>query len=76
MSELGPLEDPRYKKRRLDWDVRGVIAILLVLGTFSYAGVQLLVTGNPSTDIPLWMPTLTGTVIAFYFGGRMNGGSK
>ena len=75
MTDLGPAEDSRFKRRRLDWDIRGVLAVLSLLGTFGYAVAQMIMSGSVSAEVPPWMPTITGTVIAFYFGGRSSNGN-
>lgn len=64
-------EDPRFKHRRVDWDVRGILAILAVLGAFSLAFTQL--TLDLGSDIPAWAATLVGAVAGFYFGSRGGG---
>ena len=66
-------EDPRFKHRRIDWDVRGILAVLAVLGAFGLAGAQL--AQGLSADIPAWAATLVGAVAGFYFGSR-GGGSN
>ena len=77
MSELNSSgEDPRFRHRRLDWDIRGVLAVMSLFGTFGYAIAVMVISGNYTVEIPPWMPTITGTVVAFYFGGRSNGGSQ
>lgn len=76
LSDLGPAEDSRFKHRRLDWDIRGVLAVLSLVGTFGYAVTLMVLSGNYSIEIPPWMPTITGTVVAFYFGGRSGNGSN
>jgi uncharacterized protein YcfJ len=65
-------EDPRFKHRRIDWDVRGILAILAVIGAFGLAGAQLFL--GLGSDIPAWAATLVGAVAGFYFGSR--GGSN
>lgn len=60
-------------RRRLDLDVRGVLAVLSLIGVFTLAFVQLL--GNRGTaDVPAWATTVVGAVIGFYFGGRTGNG--
>ena len=58
----------RLKRRRVDWDVRGILALLALIGAFAIATVQL-VQGH-TADIPAWMATTVGAVVGFYFGGR------
>lgn len=61
-------EDPRFKHRRVDWDVRGILAVLSVVGAFGLAVAQLYL--KMSSDIPAWAATLVGAVAGFYFGSR------
>lgn len=61
-------EDPRFKHRRVDWDVRGILAVLSVIGAFGLASAQLFL--QLSADIPAWAATLVGAVAGFYFGSR------
>lgn len=60
-------------KRRLDLDVRGVLAILALMGAFTLAFVQLL-TRAGTADIPAWAATTVGAIVGFYFGGRGSNG--
>ena len=66
-------EDPRFKHRRVDWDVRGILAVLATLGAFGLAGAQL--AGGHTADIPAWAATLVGAVAGFYFGSRGGNGN-
>lgn len=66
-------EDPRFKHRRVDWDVRGILAVLAVIGAFGLAGAQLAL--DLTSDIPAWAATLVGAVAGFYFGSRGGGGN-
>ena len=67
-------EDPRFKHRRLDWDIKGVLAILAMFGAF---GIQItLIIGGSSSDMPPWVVGLVSAVVAFYFGSRGNGGAR
>lgn len=58
----------RAPHRRLDLDVRGVLAILALVGAFAMAFVQLL--RGSTADIPAWAATTVGAIVGFYFGGR------
>ncbi len=64
------------RRRRLDLDVRGILAILALIGAFTLAFVQLLysATGPHTADIPAWAATTVGAIVGFYFGGRGSGG--
>lgn len=62
-------------KGRIDWDVRGIIAVFAIVGAFGLAAAQLFLRGD--ANIPTWAATMVGAVIGFYFGGRAtNGHSK
>jgi hypothetical protein len=60
------------KRRRVDWDVRGILALLALLGAFGLAFAQLVTHGD--ANIPAWAATTVGAIVGFYFGGR--GGSN
>lgn len=62
----------RFKRRRVDWDVRGILATLALLGAFTLAFVQL--AKGIDANIPAWAATTVGAIVGFYFGGR--GGSN
>lgn len=62
-------------RRRIDWDVRGIIAIMAVVGAFGLAFVQLLTQDSQGANIPSWAATLVGGIAGFYFGSR-GGGSN
>lgn len=62
----------RLQRRRIDWDVRGIIAILALIGTFTLAGAQLLL--GHSADIPAWAAALVATVTTYYFVSRGSNG--
>ena len=64
-------EDPRFKHRRLDWDVKGVLAIMAVLGAFAIQGV--LIATHDTNGMPPWTVGLVSAIVAFYFGARGNG---
>lgn len=48
------------------WDMRGIIALLVVLGTGVY---QLVIALNygPEAEVPIWMGTTIGMVVVYYF---------
>ena len=69
-----------------DLDVRGLLAILSLVGAFLLSGLQLMVvmmTPNieftsvsdivQSTTIPAWAAAITAGVAGFYFGSRAGG---
>jgi hypothetical protein len=58
----------RFGRRRVDWDVRGLLALLALLGAFALAFAQLVYRGD--ANIPAWAATTVGAVVGFYFGGR------
>ena len=58
-------------QHRLDWDVRGIIAVLSVLGVFSLAGLKLVIYGD--AEVPAWAVAITVSVNTFYFATRQNG---
>ena len=58
----------RLRRRRVDWDVRGILAILALLGAFAIAFVQLII--RQDANIPAWAATTVGAIVGFYFGGR------
>lgn len=58
----------RLKRRRVDWDVRGILALLALLGAFGMAFAQLAARGD--ANIPAWAATTVGAIVGFYFGGR------
>jgi hypothetical protein len=61
-------------RRRIDWDVRGILAILALVGAFALAFVQLVFTPDKSAEIPAWAAAVVSGVTGFYFGSR--GGSS
>jgi len=64
------------EKARIDWDVRGILAILAVVGAFSLAFVQLLFAPVASAEIPAWAAAVVSGVTGFYFGSRSSGGES
>ncbi len=69
--EQGRRAADHLRRSRLDLDVRGIIAILAMLGAFGLAFV-LLLDGKPP-DIPAWAATTVGAIVGFYFGSRGGG---
>jgi len=73
------------KKGGFDLDVRGLLAILSLVGAFLLSGLQLLMiyASNvelkdvsdvvQSTTIPAWAAAITAGVAGFYFGSRAGG---
>lgn len=57
--------------RRIDWDVRGIIALISITAAFVIAGLQLTFKGD--ANIPAWAATLVGGITGFYFGSRGGG---
>jgi len=67
-NEAAKRHTERFGRRRVDWDVRGILALLALLGAFSLAFAQL-VRGDDA-NIPAWAATTVGAIVGFYFGGR------
>lgn len=63
----------RLFRRRIDWDVRGILAILSLLGAFALAFTQLIVSPEHSAEIPAWAAAIVAGVTGFYFGSRGGG---
>ena len=61
----------RLYRRRIDWDVRGILAIFAVIGAFALQAVMI-VRGDAG-DMPPWVVGLVSAIIAFYFGSRSSG---
>lgn len=59
------------RRRRFDLDVRGVLALIVVLGLFGIAFIQL-AQGQP-INIPTELWTFGGLVIGYYFASRVSG---
>lgn len=60
------------RRRTLDLDVRGMLAILAVLCSFGLAFAQLFLQGN--ADIPAWAAAVVTGIAGFYFGSRGSNG--
>lgn len=67
-SDAAARHTERLGRRRVDWDVRGILALLALLGAFSLAFAQLVRGGD--ANIPAWAATTVGAIVGFYFGGR------
>jgi len=70
---MGDMDGPKTSntsgpRTRIDWDVRGILAILSLLGAFSLAGVQMI--QGLTADIPAWAAAVVSGVMGFYFGSR------
>lgn len=55
--------------RREGWEVRGVLALLVVLLTFGLAYIQV-IKGASETLIPPWAGVILGSVVSTYFMAR------
>lgn len=64
------MSDPGPPRKVLDLDVRGVLAILAIIGTFTLSFVQLLFTELQSAEIPAWAAAIVASITGFYFGSR------
>jgi len=65
----------QLSRRRIDWDVRGILALLALLGAFAMAGAQLY--RGDTADIPAWAATTVGAIVGFYYGGgRSSNGDR
>lgn len=67
-SDAAARHTARFKRRRVDWDVRGILALLALVGAFGMAFAQLAYRGD--ANIPAWAATTVGAIVGFYFGGR------
>jgi hypothetical protein len=54
---------------RRDYELRGPLAVLVVVLTFGLAYIQVL-KGASETLIPPWAGVVLGSVVTFYFMGR------
>jgi hypothetical protein len=61
-------------RRRIDWDVRGILAIMSLVGAFALA-TGLMVQGL-SPEIPAWAAAVVSGVMGFYFGSRGGGDAR
>ena len=61
-------------RRMIDWDVRGILAILSLVGAFALSFTQLIVGG--SAEIPAWAAAIVAGVTGFYFGSRGESSSR
>lgn len=61
------------RRRRLDLDVRGILAVIALVGSFALGFVQLFMRGN--ADIPAWAAAVVTGIAGFYFGSRGGGGN-
>lgn len=58
------------RRSRLDIDVRGLLAILALLGAFTLAFTQLALGAANGAEIPAWAAAIVAGVTGFYFGSR------
>lgn len=72
-AHMGQDAQGRKFRRRIDWDVRGILAILSLLGAFSLAFTQLVLSPEHSAEIPAWAAAIVAGVTGFYFGSRGGG---
>ena len=70
-AHMGKDSEGRASQRRVDWDVRGILAVLSLCGTFTLAGALLFLGKDP--EIPAWAAAVVSTVLGFYFGSRSAG---
>lgn len=63
-----------FRQKRLDLDVRGILAIMSLLGAFGLAFLQLQ-SPLASAEIPAWAAAIVAGVSGFYFGSRAGTGS-
>ena len=75
MPDSGPkISHTTGGRTRVDWDVRGILAILALLGGFTLAGASMLTVGT--ADIPAWAAATVSAVMGFYFGSRSQDGAR
>lgn len=55
-------------RTRIDWDVRGILAVMGLIGAFGLAIGQLI--QGQSAEIPSWAAATVSAIIGFYFGSR------
>jgi len=72
-AHMGRSREGRLFRRRIDWDVRGILAILSLLGAFALAFTQLIISPEHSAEIPAWAAAIVAGVTGFYFGSRGGG---
>ena len=72
-AHMGVDSTGRKFRRRIDWDVRGILAILSLLGAFALAFTQLVLSPEHSAEIPAWAAAIVAGVTGFYFGSRGGG---
>lgn len=68
--------DVTRKGPKLDLDVRGLLAIMAMVGGFALGFLIQIQTGK--ADIPAWAAAVVTGVVGFYFGGKgsSNGNGK
>ncbi len=69
-------KQPRIRWRRtIDWDVRGILAIMSLIGVFGLAIVQVFYL-HASPEVPAWAAAIVASVTGFYFGSRAGGNGR
>lgn len=82
VAEIASQLQREERRKRLDFDVRGLLAIITVVGFFLMIFAQLViavlqgqtVTAERSVRIPAEVAAVVTGVAGFYFGSRSNGG--
>jgi hypothetical protein len=59
-------------RRRLDWDLKGVLAVLSIVGALAIQTV--LIASNRTDAMPPWVVGMVMAVVAFYFGTKTGNG--
>lgn len=73
-NEAAQRHSERLHRRRIDWDVRGILAILSIVGVFALAGVNLVYKGD--ANIPAWAATIAATISTYYFVTKAANGNR
>lgn len=67
-SDVAKLEAKLDRAKRLDLDVRGLLAIFAVIGTFALSAAGLVL--QHSAEIPAWAAAMVASIVGFYFGSK------
>jgi hypothetical protein len=62
------------RARRMDWDIRGVLAIMSLIGAVGLAVMSQL--SGQKGEVPTWAAAMVMSVIGFYFGSKGGGNGK